>query len=65
VFLWASLEAERLSVEYDAEPVYVGATFADVGLLEGTAARTSGSRSTVRTPPVPSSSATACLRSRS
>jgi hypothetical protein len=35
VFLWASLQAERLSVEYDAEPVYVGATFADVGLLEG------------------------------
>jgi hypothetical protein len=35
VFLWASLLAERLSVEYDAELVYVGTMFHDVGLLEG------------------------------
>jgi HD superfamily phosphodiesterase len=35
VFLWASLRAERLSLEYDAELVYIGAMFHDVGLLEG------------------------------
>jgi hypothetical protein len=34
VFLWASLQAERLSVEYDAERLYVGALLHDVGLLE-------------------------------
>jgi hypothetical protein len=35
VFLWASLQAEQLSLAYDAELVYVGAMFHDVGLLEG------------------------------
>jgi hypothetical protein len=35
VFLWASLQAERLSLRYDAELLYVGAMFHDVGLLEG------------------------------
>jgi HD domain-containing protein len=35
VFLWASLRAERLSLDYDAELLYVGAMFHDVGLLEG------------------------------
>jgi hypothetical protein len=35
VFLWASLQAERLSLDYDAELLYVGAMFHDVGLLEG------------------------------
>ena len=35
VFLWASLRAERLSLDYDAELVYVGAMFHDIGLLEG------------------------------
>jgi HD domain len=35
VFLWASLRAERLSLDYDAELVYIGAMFHDVGLLEG------------------------------
>jgi hypothetical protein len=35
VFLWASLRAERLSLRYDAELLYVGAMFHDVGLLEG------------------------------
>jgi HD domain len=34
VFLWASLQAERLSLDYDAELVYVGAMFHDLGLLE-------------------------------
>jgi HD domain len=33
--LWASLQAERLSLDYDAELLYVGAMFHDVGLLEG------------------------------
>jgi HD domain len=35
VFLWASLQAEQLSLAYDAELVYVGAMFHDIGLLEG------------------------------
>jgi HD domain-containing protein len=35
VFLWASLQAERLMLEYDAELLYVGAMFHDVGLVEG------------------------------
>ncbi len=35
VFLWASLQAERLSLDHDAELLYVGAMFHDVGLLEG------------------------------
>jgi hypothetical protein len=35
VFLWAALRAEQLSVDYDAELLYVGAMFHDVGLLEG------------------------------
>jgi HD domain len=35
VFLWASLRAEQLSLGYDAELLYVGAMFHDVGLLVG------------------------------
>ena len=35
VFLWGSLQAERLSLDYDPELFYVGAMFHDVGLLEG------------------------------
>jgi hypothetical protein len=35
VFLWGSLQAGRLGLAYDAELVYVGAMFHDVGLLEG------------------------------
>jgi hypothetical protein len=35
VFLWASLHGQRLSLEYDAELLYIGAMFHDVGLLEG------------------------------
>jgi hypothetical protein len=35
VFRWATLQAERTSVDYDAELRYVGALFHDVGLLEG------------------------------
>jgi hypothetical protein len=35
VFLWASLQAEQLGVDYDAELLYVGAMFHDVGLLAG------------------------------
>jgi HD domain-containing protein len=34
VFLWASLQAGQLSLDYDAELLYVGAMFHDVGLLE-------------------------------
>jgi hypothetical protein len=35
VFFWASLRAEQLSLRYDAELLYVGAMFHDVGLLDG------------------------------
>jgi HD domain-containing protein len=35
VFLWASLRAEQLLLRFDAELLYVGAMFHDVGLLEG------------------------------
>jgi hypothetical protein len=35
VFLWASMRAEQLSLAYDAELLYVGAMFHDVGLLVG------------------------------
>src|SRR3954462_12320030 len=35
VFLWASLQGEKLGLDYDAELLYVGAMFHDVGLVEG------------------------------
>jgi hypothetical protein len=35
VFLWASLQGDKLGLDYDAELLYVGAMFHDVGLLEG------------------------------
>jgi hypothetical protein len=35
VFLWGSLQGEKLALEYDPELLYVGAMFHDVGLLEG------------------------------
>jgi hypothetical protein len=35
VFLWGSLQGERLRLDYDPELLYVGAMFHDVGLVEG------------------------------
>jgi hypothetical protein len=35
VFLWASLQGEQLSLDYDPEMLYVGAMFHDLGLVEG------------------------------
>jgi hypothetical protein len=35
VFLWASLQGEKLGLEYDPELLYVGAMFHDIGLVEG------------------------------
>jgi hypothetical protein len=35
VFLWASLQGEKLVLDYDPELLYIGAMFHDVGLLEG------------------------------
>jgi hypothetical protein len=35
VFLWASLRAAQLGLDYDAELLYVGAMFHDLGLVEG------------------------------
>jgi hypothetical protein len=51
VFLWASLQAERLSVEYDAELVYVGASSMTSACSRATAPRASASRSTVERRP--------------
>ena len=55
VFLWASLQAERLSLDYDAELLYVGAMFHDVGLIEGhrSAARALRDRRRQRRPRLP------------
>lgn len=35
VFLWASLQGEKLGLAYEPELLYVGAMFHDVGLVEG------------------------------
>jgi HD domain len=35
VFLWGALQGERLGLDYDAELLYVGALFHDLGLVEG------------------------------
>jgi hypothetical protein len=35
VFLWGSLQGEKLALDYDPELLYVGAMFHDIGLLEG------------------------------
>jgi hypothetical protein len=35
VFLWASLQGDKLGLDYDPELVYVGAMFHDIGLVEG------------------------------
>jgi hypothetical protein len=35
VFLWGSLQGERLGIDYDPELLYVGAMFHDIGLVEG------------------------------
>src|SRR3954464_7723933 len=33
VFLWASLQGEKLGLDYDPELLYVGAMFHDIGLV--------------------------------
>jgi hypothetical protein len=35
VFLWGSLQGEKLGLDYDPELLYVGAMFHDLGLVEG------------------------------
>ena len=35
VFLWASLQGEKLALDYDPELLYIGAMFHDIGLVEG------------------------------
>jgi hypothetical protein len=35
VFLWASLQGDKLGLDYDPELLYVGAMFHDIGLVEG------------------------------
>ena len=35
VFLWASLQGQKLGLDYDPELLYVGAMFHDIGLVEG------------------------------
>src|ERR671931_1392846 len=35
VFLWGSLQGEKLGLDYDPELLYVGAMFHDIGLVDG------------------------------
>jgi hypothetical protein len=35
VFLWATMQGEKLELDFDPELLYVGAMFHDVGLVEG------------------------------
>jgi hypothetical protein len=35
VFLWGSLQGEKLGLDYDPELLYVGAMFHDIGLIDG------------------------------
>jgi hypothetical protein len=35
VFLWGSLQGQKLELDYDQELLYVGAMFHDIGLVEG------------------------------
>jgi hypothetical protein len=35
VFLWGSLQGEKLLLDYDPELLYIGAMFHDIGLVEG------------------------------
>jgi hypothetical protein len=35
VFLWASLQGEKLGLDYDPDLLYVAAMFHDIGLVEG------------------------------
>ena len=35
MFLWGSLQAEKLGLDYDPELLYVAAMFHDIGLVEG------------------------------
>jgi hypothetical protein len=63
VFLWASLQAERLSLGYDPRAGSTSARCSTMSACSRAIARsTSASRSTGRTPPAPSSSGTACPR---
>jgi HD superfamily phosphodiesterase len=65
VFLWALLQAKQLSLDYDAELLCIGAMFHDVGRLEGHRSEHERFDIDGATPPAPSSSGTACPRSRS
>jgi hypothetical protein len=40
VFLWGALTGERKGLKYDAEQLYVGAMFHDLGLVEGHRSKT-------------------------
>jgi HD superfamily phosphodiesterase len=65
VFLWASLRAEQLSPRDDAELLYVGAMFHDVGLLDGPRSEHERYEIDGANAARTSSSGTACPRSRS
>jgi HD superfamily phosphodiesterase len=63
VFLWASLQGEKLGLDYDPELLYVGAMFHDIGLVEGH--RSKHERFEIdgaNAARAPSSSATGCRR---
>jgi len=65
VFLWASLQGEKLGLDYDPELLYVGAMFHDIGLVEGHRSEHERFEIDAPTPRVASSSATGCPRSMS
>jgi len=65
VFLWASLQGEKLGLDYDPELLYVGAMFHDVGLVEGHRSEHERFEIDGANAPAPSWSATACPRSGS
>jgi hypothetical protein len=65
VFVWGSLQGEKLGLDYEPELFYVGAMFHDIGPLRATAQSTSASRSTAPTRPAPFSSAEGCPKTGS
>jgi len=60
VFLWASLQGQKLGLDYDPELLYVGAMFHDIGLVEGHRSEHERFEIDGANAPAPSWSATAC-----
>jgi HD superfamily phosphodiesterase len=65
VFLWGSLQGEKLGLDYDPELLYVGAMFHDIGLVEGHRSEHERFEIDGANPAAPSSSATDCSKTES